>query len=366
MGNNVRIAVNSRFLTQQVTGVQRYGIELARELKRIDSSIEFICPEKVVHHELKRELNAKVLGRFSGHLWEQIDLPLYLKSVGSPLLVNLANSAPMLYGNNVVSVHDVAFERFPESFSVKFRFYYRFMIPRVLKSSKAVVTVSEFSRNELVERYGLNHEKISVVYNAVNEQFRQKTTISDELYVLAVSSLNYQKNFHSLIKAFNLLEDKNVKLYLVGGFNKSFADVTLIDDIKKNKNIVFKGRVDDDELIMLYSNALCFVFPSFYEGFGIPPLEAQSCGCPVIVSNVASIPEICGESVVYCDPYNVDDIADKISGVLRDQKLRNDMVKMGYENVSRFSWKRSAEKIYSIIRAVQSYSFRENVILNNI
>ena len=141
---------------------------------------------------------------------------------------------------------------------------------------------------------------------------------------------------------------------MVGSINKNFASIELLGEIEKNTNIVFKGRVDDNELIELYSNAICFVYPSFYEGFGIPPLEAQACGCPVVCSNVASLPEVGGvDSVVYCDPYDVNDIREKIELVLNDKNLQNDLKIKGFENIKRFSWEESARKIIEVIERLK-------------
>lgn len=344
------IYVNARFLSQPITGVQRFAIEISRQLKKIDNSISFLAPRNIIHHDLAHDLKAEICGRFSGHLWEQMELPYYLRKNGQPLLLCLANTAPLYYHNKVVTIHDVAFERFPQSFSWQFRLFYKFLIPRLLKSSPSLVTVSEFSRSEISEIYNYDINKIMVAHNAVNEKFNPVITNDHDEYILAVSSLNYQKNFHMLVKAFNCLKSQNVKLYIIGGFNKNFATTSFIHDIKKNKNIIFKGRVDDSELISLYSNALCFVFPSLYEGFGIPPLEAQACGCPVIVSDMASLPEVCGNSVLYCYPHNEEDIVEKISKLIKDKELQNDLKIKGFENVKRFSWEASAKKILDMMR----------------
>jgi len=232
--------------------------------------------------------------------------------------------------------------------------FYKLVIPNIIKSSKHIFTVSEFSKNEIIDFYKVDKNQISVIYNAVNQIFKPDIENTKERYILAVSSLNYQKNFHSLIKAFNLLDNKDIKLYLVGNMNRNFASLDLLNLIENNKNIVFKGRVDDDALVKLYSNALCFAYPSLYEGFGIPPLEAQACGCPVVCSNVASLPEVGGEkSVIYCNPYDIVDIKEKIELVLDDDELQSDLRRRGFENIKRFSWEKSANKIIEIVKGLQ-------------
>ncbi len=344
------IVINARFLTQNISGVQRYAIEICRELKKMHLDIILVAPKNIIHEGLVNELGVTLYGKFTGHLWEQIELPLFLKSRGNPLLVNMANTAPIYFKNKITVVHDIAFERFPQSFSWKFRFFYRRFIPEIIATSISVVTVSEFSKFEILELYGAETNEIEVVCNAVSNIFKPSLVKIDEKYMLAVSSLNYQKNFHSLIKAFNCLSlSTPIKLFLVGAINKNFADHSLISDIEANPNIVFLGRVDDDELVALYSNAECFVYPSLYEGFGIPPLEAQACGCPCLVSNVASLPEVCADSVVYCNPYEISDIAQKLDFILSNKSIRNDLVGRGFKNIKRFSWKKSAQQMLQII-----------------
>jgi len=344
------LAVNARFVTQNITGVQRYAIELSRQLKKLlGDKVHFVSPKNIAHLDLAEELDIHIVGNRTGHLWEQIDLPMYLKSIASPILLNLGNTAPLFYSNKISTVHDIAYERFARTFSWKFRLFYKILIPKLIISSKHIITVSEFSKKEISDFYKTDDKKISVVYHSVSEKFKPSVKKNSEKYILAVSSLNYRKNLQSLVKAFNQLNDSKVKLFLVGDKNRNFDNSKPPNEIENNPNIVFKAHVDDDELIYLYSNAICFVYPSLYEGFGIPPLEAQACGCPVICSNVASLPEVYRDSVLYCNPYDIDDIKEKIILVSNNEALRNELRQKGFENIRRFSCEQSAKKLLEII-----------------
>lgn len=345
------IVVNSRFLTQPITGVQRFAVELSLQLKgMLGDGITFIAPQDIIHRDLARQLDVKVIGRHRGHIWEQWDLPLYLKKHGSPLLLCLCNTAPLCYRNMVVTVHDVAFEAYPQTFNKTFLYAYRFMIPRILRSANKVITVSEFSKDEIVKYYGIERNKISVVYNAVNPIFHEceDKRLNAQKYLLAVSSLNYRKNFPAILEAFSIFEktDEETFLYVIGDLdNGNFADVD-VEKYKSDSRVKFLGRVTDEELIRYYSNAAAFVYPSLYEGFGIPPLEAQSCGCPVLVSYIPPLREVVGDSGVYCNPYDVNNIAAAMTDVISNTStLRS----KGSVNVCRFSWMVSAERIRSII-----------------
>ena len=171
----MKIVVNARFLTQRMTGVQRYAVEICLELKRMmGDNIELVSPCNIEQHEYAKKLSVKIIGSNKGHMWEQIDLPHYLHKSGNPLLLCLCNTAPLFYKNKIVTVHDVAFEAFPQTFSKSFLYTYHFLIPRIIKSALHVITVSNFSREEIVKYYGTSHDKISVVYNAVGEQFKTK------------------------------------------------------------------------------------------------------------------------------------------------------------------------------------------------
>lgn len=345
------IVINARFLTQSMTGVQRFAVEICLLLKKaLGNDVKFVSPANILQKDYAELLEVEIVGTHQGHVWEQWDLPRYLKNNGSPLLLCLCNTAPLRYNNKVVTVHDVAFEAYPQTFSKSFLYVYRFMIPRIMKSAKHVITVSEFSKDEIVKYYGIDRDKISVVYNAVGDSFRPvpDEELSKKKYFLAVSSLNYRKNFLSVLSAFEIFhkENKDTQLYVIGDIrNANFKGVN-IDRFYDNPSIKFLGRVSDEELVKYYSNAAAFVYPSIYEGFGIPPLEAQTSGCPVVVSDIPPLHEVVQESGLYCNPYDVNDIASAMNDILA--KAENFRQK-GYENVKRFSWDVSAKKIAQLI-----------------
>jgi len=352
---NKDIYIAARFLTQPITGVQRYGIELSKAIKKLNTeyNITFIAPKNIIHHEIAKFLDVKQIGSLKGQLWDQISLLKFLKSKGSPLIINFSNTLPVFYENKIVTIHDIIHLKYPVSYA--YRKYYEIVFPLMLKHSKHIITVSEFSKKEISSYFGIDESKISIVYNGVDEKFEPKKLENQERYILGVSSIAYHKNFISLIKAFLQLKNKSIKLYIVGGLNEKIFGKNsskVLDYIKNNDNIRFLGRVDDNKLIELYSNAVCFVYPSLYEGFGIPPLEAQACGCPVVLSDIPVFKEIYGDSAIYFNPQDPSDIAEKIEMVIDDIELRNDLTEKGLNNAKKYTWENSAKQFFRIINEV--------------
>lgn len=351
------IAINSRFLTQKLTGVQRFAIELSIHLKaKLGDEVVFLTPANIIHFSVANQLNAKSIGKNSGPLWEQWDLPNYLRKIGSPLLLCFGNTAPILYKNKIDTLHDITFIRYPNTFSRKFLFYYKSMIPLILRNSKHLFTVSEFSKTEIASYYHIDPKKISVIYNAVNPIFRPviDRKLRDEKYVIAVSSLKENKNFIIAYQAYMLARRRisGLKFYIVGDvYSDSFKKQdSFINKLKADKDVRILGRISDEELIRYYSNAQVFVFPSIYEGFGIPVLEAQACECPVVAAASSSLPEVLGYSALLCNPNKPEHFADSICKIMEDEVLRKRLIKSGHENIERFSWKESAGKIIQIIQ----------------
>ena len=152
-----KIYINARFLTQQKSGVQQFAIELSKELLKINPNINFIAPKNIINTNLAKDLNVKTYGNHIGQAWEQLELPIFLQKKGKPLLINLCNSAPLNYSNSIITLHDLAFIENPKWFSYSFRKWYNFLIPRIAKKTKHILTVSEFSKTEIQNKLNINH-----------------------------------------------------------------------------------------------------------------------------------------------------------------------------------------------------------------
>lgn len=348
-----KVIINGRFLSQKTTGTQRTAQELSKILINDYDDYVVVSPKNIIHQDLANQLNVKIIDGFSGILWEQITLRNFLVKNDNPLLINFSFTAPFFYSKNIIFIHDLIFQ-FKNWVSKSFHLYYSFLIPKLAKKAVHICTVSEFSKNEIIKKLQIEKNKIDVVYNAISSSFSKKKykNIYGN-YILGVSTINERKNFDGLIEGFLKSRNSDYKLVLVGSKDKRIYSNIDFEKYKNTKNIFFTGYINDKDLIGIYSNAKLFVFPSFYEGFGLPPLEAMSCGCLTAVSNVTSIPEICGDSSIYFNPYDSDDIAMAINKGLTDENLKADLIKKGYKNSKKFNWSSSASKLNQIINKLK-------------
>ncbi|MDP4277421.1 MAG: glycosyltransferase family 1 protein [Bacteroidota bacterium] len=337
-------------MTQSLTGVQRYAIELSLKLRKmIDMEVIFIAPNNIIQTQLAEALNAKCVGRLTGHLWEQLELPFYLNK--NDLLINFCNTAPLLHRKKLITVHDLAFLQKEKWHNWPFRMFYSLIIPLLLKTTRCIITVSQTSKNEIVSRFGMNSDNVHVIYNAVTENSEHfRTKQMNKNYILFVGSMDPRKNLERLISAFQLVETTGVNLKIVGGNEKSFKEIRFNES--KNNQIEFLGRVDDETLFQLYSNAIAFIFPSLYEGFGLPPLEAIQKGCPVIGSDIEVFHEIYGDAMLYFDPRNEKSIADAIDLICSSEQLRTELIQKGQQLLKNYSFSISASKLVDLICSI--------------
>lgn len=344
------IVINARFLTQHVTGIQRFASEISRELLALRSDVVLAAPRGLTPREGFHDRRIVRVGRLSGHAWEQIELPLFARHRGAVLL-DLTSTGPVWYAPQVSTHHDITWLRHPESFDRRFRAVYRMVVPRLIARSDRLLTVSEFSKGEIATFFDAPAEKFTVVPNAADARFRPDGEAAPGRYLLAVSSPNAHKNFARMLAAFARFSTTHpdVELRVVGSQTHAFARQ---EYAVPGERVRFLGRIDDDELTALYRGALAFVFPSLYEGFGIPPLEAQQCGCPVIAARAASLPEVLDDSALFIDPYDVDDIANAMTRVVEDAALREHLSRDGLRNAQRYSWRASAERVSRVLDEV--------------
>lgn len=356
-----KIYINGRFLCQKVTGVQRYAYETLRFLDQLTLSLAnytftiltpstFSCNSSF---QLKN-INIQSIGKLSGHLWEQIELPYYSRD---GVLVNFCNTGPLIKSNQLVTIHDASVFGMPNAYSFLFRTWYKMLLSGLGSMTKRVITVSFFSKNELIKYCRINENKISVTtegYEHIlktpsNNSILIKHNLVNKKYLLATSSLNPNKNFNSVIQAIKICKTNGFEFVIAGGANSKVFSIDGTQEIGNAKHV---GYVSDEELRALYENAACFIYPSFYEGFGLPPLEAMACGCPVIVSNTSSLPEVCGDAVIYCDPYSVEDIAAKIDLVMTQDQLRMELKNRGLSRAANFTWEKCAREVLAQILEV--------------
>lgn len=223
-----------------------------------------------------------------------------------------------------------------------------------VRKADVIVTDSNTVKGELIAKYGLNPDKIKVVYNALGKHFENtknetevlnKYNIEKDKYILSVATLNKRKNIPELIKAFELISDKypDLKLVLVGGAGNANREA-----FSKHPNVIFTGYIKDEEIPALYRNALVYAYPSVYEGFGTPQIEAQSCGCPILCSDIPVFREISGEGAEFCEPV-ADKIAEKLEYLINTPERREELKRLGYENVKRFSLESVEKQLMGVI-----------------
>ena len=358
-----RIDINGRFLTQVMTGVQRCAIEWVMGLDRHLAadpacrerySFRLLTPPQVQTHLPLRHIPSLPVGHLSGQAWEQLELPLYSRG---GLLLNFCNTAP-LAARTVATIHDASVFAVPGAYSPAFRSWYRTLLPLLGRRAQRVITASRFSQGELASRAHIPRSRIDVVPLGSEHILRSradpgilaKLSVDRGGYLLTVGSHSPHKNFAAVVAALSRLDGVKLPLVVAGGTNPR-----IFDGSSKVNPVGFRaaGYVSDEELKALYQNAACFIYPSLYEGFGLPALEALSCGCPCVVSSAASLPEVCGEAVLYFNPHDPDDIARQIRAVLDQPATRDELRRRGPERARHFTWDRSTEALLKVIESVQ-------------
>jgi glycosyltransferase involved in cell wall biosynthesis len=350
------IFINARFLCQPLTGVQRYSLEILRELDSLAQPGQFIalCPAPPSLPVHLRNIELRVGPRLNGNLWEQIYLPW--KTRGA-LLFSPANVGPFLKRRQVVVMHDMSVFVCPQAYTWTFRLKYRLLFKRLANSAERILTVSEFSKSEITRCLGVPPVKITVIHEGREHMTRipaesgilPRLGLDGKPFFLVIGSFSRHKNLQVTLDANALLDRSEFQLVLVGSGNpKIFQPAPM----QPAGNLVLPGRLTDGELKALYQHATALIFPSLYEGFGLPLLEAMACGCPVLSANIPSSREVCADTALYFNPRKPEVLANTMTRVLGQPTTRTRMRKAGCQRAEAFSWRQSARQLYELINAL--------------
>jgi glycosyltransferase involved in cell wall biosynthesis len=337
------ILINVRSQNAPLTGVQRYIREMCEQMK---GRVRRVAPRR------------PLLG-IAGHLWEQSILPGLVKE---GLLWSPGNTGPLRVARQVVTIHDVAPMDHPEWFNTKFAQWYKWLTPRLVKRAQRVVTVSNFSKSRLVELTGVDESRIIVIPNGVNRRFyprpageiesvKRRLGVPSSRYVLSLGSIEPRKNLARLLLAWSRCQgqlDDDISLVVAGGLGarRIYSDVPITIAPPR---VHFTASVPDDCLPALYSGAIALIYPSIYEGFGLPVAEAMASGCVSIVSGSTSLPEVVGNAGITIDPLEVEELADALVTICRDETLRNVLRERAIQQSARFRWERAAKLVLDVL-----------------
>ncbi|KYH34949.1 mannosylfructose-phosphate synthase [Clostridium tepidiprofundi DSM 19306] len=361
----MKIGIDSRAAAwYRGTGIGTYSYQLIKSLNEIDcinnyvlylpktcnSNVSFKNNFRIKHIEYKRNNN----------FWIDVNNTINILNDSLDIFHVPQNGIGLCYNKNcryVITLHDIIPAKMPETVSDTYLEIFKKEMSKIIPLCDGIITVSNYSKEDISKEFNFPKEKIFVTYLASEEIYKplnialSKKIIKkyhgiSEDYILYIGGFSPRKNILGLLDAFNILKHKyksQIKLIIAGKKGKSYYIYKKrVEKLHLENDVIFTGFIPMKHIPYLYNASKLFVYPSFYEGFGLPPLEAMACGIPVIASNTTSIPEILKDSALYIDPYNIDDMYKKIYRALVDNKLRSELIKKGFKRVSELSWKKTA------------------------
>lgn len=365
----------SRAFLAQRTGIEEYSYQVIKHLRDKLGDDQACLPVRQVilyiRKNQKIDFDLPKIGSASWRIkiikfpyfWTQIGLSLEMLFHPVDILFIPAHTIPFIHPKNtIVTIHGLEYEFVTEGYSRWARFYMRRSIRKSCQWASKIVAVSKNTKKDLVNLYKVAEEKIKVIYEGYETDPAQKNCNLDQdakygalntSYLLFVGRIEERKNIIGIIKAFEILKEKFKiphKLLLAGSPGYGYENIMeYLSSSKFREDIIIAGFVNAEEKCKLFGRADVFLFPTFYEGFGIPVLEAQSMGVPVIVSNTSLMEEVAGRSAVFVNPNEPNEIAEKTNVLIKDKFYRDDIIKKGYENVKRFSWEKCASEISEVL-----------------
>ncbi len=354
------VAFNGKFLSASMTGVHRVAWELISGVQDLltesdDASrpdCRMIAPRSARPLAPLTDIPLSTRSLLTWQVWEQFELPLRARSA---LLVSLCNLSPILHRPAITMIHDAQVFLTPDSYSPAFRSWYQFALPAIGRSARRILTVSDYSRQQLV-RFGVAPaSRIDVIHNGSDHillcppspDIVPRLGLEPGRYVVALANTQVHKNIATLVTASSLRSMAGVKLVLVGaatGDDFRAAGMTTLD------NVVFAGRTSDSELRSLMEHAACLAFPSLTEGFGLPPAEAMRLGCPVAAAPEGALPEVCGDAAVYVPALDPEAWAEALRNFADSESLRSTHAALGRARNGLFQWRSASRQLLDIIR----------------
>ncbi|MGA1049977.1 MAG: glycosyltransferase family 4 protein [Minisyncoccia bacterium] len=371
----MKIAVHGSHLCQErEDGNQTYILNLFRAIKNIDTENEYIFYYNKPSSKIVESSNFQHKVHQAKFMWTQRVFPFLLTQDKPDVLFMPIQMLPFLKSRKqkaVVTIHDLAFLLYPETFPAKDAFLHKLYVREAITKADHLIAITEATKQDIIKFYKINPDKITVVYHGVDKnRFRliqegEESLVADvkskynitKSYILYIGNVQPRKNIQGLIKAYQKLRkttDHNYQLVIAG------AKAWLVEDVMKEigddyrDDIIFTGRFEDIELAPLLWGSDLFVLPSFYEGFGLPILEAMACGVPTVVSNTPSLVEVGGSASMSFDPHSIDDMAKVLDNIISNPNLRQEMRDNGLKRVAEFSWDRCAQETINVIKAINS------------
>ncbi len=368
----MRIGIDIRSLIFRKTGINQYTKNIVKSLAKIDKDNDYIlfCNVKSRYDWLKfNNIKEEVIWlphfeKFTEKFWTEVLLPNRLASKKIDLFhsprFTLPQKKPCKF---IITMHDLAFKKFPQLVKKEEINVFRNQIEAAVNRADKIIADSQNTKKDLINLFNIRNDKIEVIYLGVDEVYhpirtqellretKNKYNLPRE-FILFVGTIEPRKNLKRLIEAFyELKKNKSIEHGLVIVGEKGWLCDDIFETLGKlhlNQDVIFAGYIPESELPLIYNAADLFVFPSLYEGFGLPPLEAMACGVPVVTSNVSSLPEVVGDAAILVDPYNIQAIAEAIEQVLENNNLREKMIEKGFNQAKKFSWEKAARETLNL------------------